>query len=393
MNPTFDQYAGIGEPNNDRVSLIEAHQQEPYLTLRLAYVSQLCANSDHQAVTTCQPEALTLTSSGNSYPSFTFFDNFFVDHTVDPPLPSQGPNTNAGGPWSAPLLDRPPEPVTNTWTNNAATTWKQPDRPDLGVRHSSYHSTPEAAPPNGRLGSGSPGTATVPGWTGLGPSTEPTTFANGTSTNGGWVPANRQPRRPPRFDSEQNSPNIKLEDQGQWPQDEWSRSQGSFSPQSTQTTSPTQIKKAEPQRRQRKQSSEPRKKPRRKAHNAIERRYRIKLNEKIAELRDSIPTLRQNPMLTVDGSDEDMGERVGEGVVTQKVNKANILEKATEYVKHLEARNQNLEAELRRIISLTRSNHPRVQRNDAFSSHLITGHDTNGQQLQPLGSSIPAFCT
>lgn len=35
---------------------------------------------------------------------------------------------------------------------------------------------------------------------------------------------------------------------------------------------------------------EPKKKPRRKTHNAIEKRYRTRLNDKITELRDSIPT-------------------------------------------------------------------------------------------------------
>ena len=90
---------------------------------------------------------------------------------------------------------------------------------------------------------------------------------------------------------------------------------------------------------------ESRKKPRRKTHNAIEKRYRVKLNEKIAELRDSIPTLRQTVPTTPGGSP------IGEGsttdpVTSQKINKANILEKATEYVKHLESCNRRLQSEL-----------------------------------------------
>ena len=90
---------------------------------------------------------------------------------------------------------------------------------------------------------------------------------------------------------------------------------------------------------------ESRKKPRRKTHNAIEKRYRVKLNEKIAELRDSIPTLRQKAATTPGGSP--IGEASATDLASgQKINKANILEKATEYVKHLEDCNRRLQSEL-----------------------------------------------
>lgn len=97
-------------------------------------------------------------------------------------------------------------------------------------------------------------------------------------------------------------------------------------------------------------------KPRRTAHNAIEKRYRIRLNDKIAELRDSIPSLRAHPATNYDGRDDEFGDRLGEGVTVNKVNKANVLEKATEYVKHLESCNRRLEAELHRILNLSRMN-------------------------------------
>lgn len=93
-----------------------------------------------------------------------------------------------------------------------------------------------------------------------------------------------------------------------------------------------------------------RKKPRRKAHNAIERRYRIRLNEKIAELRDSIPSLRVTPRSPSDGNSKD--ELIGSA---HKVNKANVLEKATEYIKSLEMCNRRLQEELNRIVSLSRN--------------------------------------
>ena len=79
------------------------------------------------------------------------------------------------------------------------------------------------------------------------------------------------------------------------------------------------------------------KKPRRKTHNAIEKRYRTRLNDKITELRDSIPSLRTR-------SRENSGGETDPN--TQKVNKANILEKATEYVKYLEESNRRLQMQL-----------------------------------------------
>lgn len=79
------------------------------------------------------------------------------------------------------------------------------------------------------------------------------------------------------------------------------------------------------------------------AHNVIEKRYRANLNDKIAELRDSVPSLRATSKSTngsiVDDEDAD-------GVTpASKLNKASILSKATDYIRHLEIRNKRLEDE------------------------------------------------
>lgn len=97
-------------------------------------------------------------------------------------------------------------------------------------------------------------------------------------------------------------------------------------------------------------------KPRKTTHNAIEKRYRIRLNDKIAELRDSIPSLRAHSATNYDGRGDEFDDRLCEGVTVIKVNKANVLEKATEYVKHLESCNRRLEAELNRILNLSTMN-------------------------------------
>ncbi|KAL4894418.1 hypothetical protein BDV59DRAFT_11245 [Aspergillus ambiguus] len=77
------------------------------------------------------------------------------------------------------------------------------------------------------------------------------------------------------------------------------------------------------------------------AHNVVEKRYRANLNEKIAELRDSVPSLRATKASNVGILDDE-----DEGVThTKQLNKASILSKATEYIRHLEIRNKRLEDE------------------------------------------------
>ncbi|KAK2731629.1 hypothetical protein FQN55_004547 [Onygenales sp. PD_40] len=80
------------------------------------------------------------------------------------------------------------------------------------------------------------------------------------------------------------------------------------------------------------------------SHNVIEKRYRANLNDKIAELRDSVPSLRaiakQRNGLSGQGNDDD--DLISS---SNKLNKASILSKATEYIRHLEQRNKRLEEE------------------------------------------------
>ncbi|KIV98241.1 hypothetical protein PV10_01908 [Exophiala mesophila] len=82
-------------------------------------------------------------------------------------------------------------------------------------------------------------------------------------------------------------------------------------------------------------------------HNVIEKKYRANLNAKIAELRDSVPSLRVTKKSTgkdgenVDSDDEDL-----DGLApSNKLNKASVLTKAVEYIRHLEFRTKRLEDE------------------------------------------------
>ncbi|KAF1343720.1 hypothetical protein BDV97DRAFT_305703 [Delphinella strobiligena] len=78
------------------------------------------------------------------------------------------------------------------------------------------------------------------------------------------------------------------------------------------------------------------------SHNVIEKRYRNNLNDKIQELRDSVPSLRA--MSRPGGGDE--SEDLEGLTPAHKLNKATVLAKATEYIKHLEKRNKNAMTEM-----------------------------------------------
>ncbi|KAI0178684.1 HLH-domain-containing protein [Hypoxylon sp. FL1284] len=71
------------------------------------------------------------------------------------------------------------------------------------------------------------------------------------------------------------------------------------------------------------------------AHNDIERKYRTNLKDKIAELRDAIPSLRAIPE---DGDDNDNPA----SRTAPKVSKGTVLTKAAEYIHQLERRNRSM---------------------------------------------------
>ncbi|KAI8631293.1 helix-loop-helix DNA-binding domain-containing protein [Xylariaceae sp. FL1651] len=72
------------------------------------------------------------------------------------------------------------------------------------------------------------------------------------------------------------------------------------------------------------------------AHNDIERKYRTNLKDKIAELRDAIPSLRSIP------EDDDTNSPVSSSKTAPKVSKGTVLTKATDYIHQLERRNRSM---------------------------------------------------
>jgi hypothetical protein len=97
------------------------------------------------------------------------------------------------------------------------------------------------------------------------------------------------------------------------------------------------------------------------AHNAIERRYRNNINDRIAELKSVVPALVHAKVKSgskrnneEDDDDEDDNEVLDGVAVATKLNKATILRKATEYIVHLKNTNQQTRddnAALRQIIA------------------------------------------
>jgi len=87
---------------------------------------------------------------------------------------------------------------------------------------------------------------------------------------------------------------------------------------------------------------------RKRGHNAIEKRYRTNLNEKINCLRDGVPALIRTSS-TDSKSDDEVEDSDTEGVDCkngqQKYGKAAVLTRALEYIKHLEGATNRLGSE------------------------------------------------
>lgn len=85
---------------------------------------------------------------------------------------------------------------------------------------------------------------------------------------------------------------------------------------------------------------------RRRGHNAIEKRYRTNLNDKIVCLRDAIPSLRRDSASSERSDDEDSDGDSTAKQAQQKYGKADILVRALDYIKHLEMTTGRMGGEL-----------------------------------------------
>ncbi|KAI1118345.1 helix-loop-helix DNA-binding domain-containing protein [Nemania sp. NC0429] len=148
----------------------------------------------------------------------------------------------------------------------------------------------------------------------------------------------------------------------------------SNTPEPNPRTAP--VKAAVPSRKNTSESGEkPKEKPKnseRAAHNDIERKYRTNLKDKIAELRDAIPSLRAIP------EDDDPNSPAGSSRTAPKVSKGTVLTKATEYIHQLERRNR----------SVAQKNEELARRLQAFEQ--LIGAPT-GSSWRPQGYGGPLY--
>lgn len=107
------------------------------------------------------------------------------------------------------------------------------------------------------------------------------------------------------------------------------------------------------------------------AHNMIEKRYRTNLNDKIAALRDCVPSLRVTSGTgtgsTVKKGKGDTAEDLQGLTPAHKLNKATVLSKAAEYIVHLEKRNK----------ALCKENAAYKGRIEAFEILMLTTKNSN----------------
>lgn len=85
------------------------------------------------------------------------------------------------------------------------------------------------------------------------------------------------------------------------------------------------------------------------SHNMIEKKYRTNINSKIMELRDAVPTLR-----IVTGKTNVLVTDLEGLSPASKLNKASVLTKATEYIKHLEHKNSLMSKQIAQLQNLVR---------------------------------------
>lgn len=128
------------------------------------------------------------------------------------------------------------------------------------------------------------------------------------------------------------------------------------------------------------------------SHNVIEKRYRNNLNDKILELRDSVPSLRAMHK----GSGEGTGSEDLDGLApAHKLNKSTVMAKATEYIKHLEKRNKTISDEMDEMKSrlallekaFARSSAAQDRQINASANHMMARPRQPSMQTQPVTSA------
>lgn len=114
------------------------------------------------------------------------------------------------------------------------------------------------------------------------------------------------------------------------------------------------------------------------SHTVIEKRYRTNLNQKIAALRESVPSLRADSRDSVDLK----------GLApASKLNKATVLSKAMEYIQYLERCNESLEKENAKLRVLRRPS----EEKDEVDTRIVQISSAESEDEKPVHSSKDAL--
>lgn len=116
------------------------------------------------------------------------------------------------------------------------------------------------------------------------------------------------------------------------------------------------------------------------SHNMIEKKYRTNINSKILELRDAVPTLR-----IATGKVNVLVAELEGLLPALKLNKASVLTKATEYIKHLERKNDIMRQQIVQLQNLIQDANMNpsltIQREIGLSSSNSPGFEFNSQSF------------
>ncbi|EPX71542.1 membrane-tethered transcription factor [Schizosaccharomyces octosporus yFS286] len=124
------------------------------------------------------------------------------------------------------------------------------------------------------------------------------------------------------------------------------------------------------------------------SHNIVEKKYRSNLNDKINELRNAIPSLQS--LSSKIGSRSEDGKTVSFNTSIRKLNKATVLSKATEYIRHLRSENTRLVEENQHLQNRLSEYMMAVQQSLSAPSQSNPLHDSNKYSQQgTMNSGIP----
>ncbi|SCW01243.1 LAFE_0D08284g1_1 [Lachancea fermentati] len=126
------------------------------------------------------------------------------------------------------------------------------------------------------------------------------------------------------------------------------------------------------------------------SHNVIEKKYRTNINDKILQLREIVPSLRIASKREAGVAVTDTDKRDLDGLEpARKLNKASILIKTIEYIRHLENKCSTYKFENEKLKSAQGLSTPESVRNNSTGTSEILGDATQHAHGTPYSQAYP----